>query len=56
MVIPAFNAAKTLEQTVRDMARGQYWIHPALSEVVEYALLKLELADVEDLTTYQLTP
>jgi hypothetical protein len=23
------------------MARGQYWIHPALTEVVENALLKL---------------
>jgi mycothione reductase len=26
---------------VREMARGQYWIHPALTEVVENALLKL---------------
>ena len=26
---------------VADIARGQYWIHPALSEVVENALLKL---------------
>jgi mycothione reductase len=25
------------------MARGQYWIHPALSEVVENALLALPL-------------
>jgi mycothione reductase len=25
----------------RDLARGQYWIHPALTEVVENALLKL---------------
>jgi mycothione reductase len=25
----------------RDMARGQYWIHPALPEVIENALLKL---------------
>lgn len=25
------------------MSRGQYWIHPALTEVVENALLKLEL-------------
>ena len=33
------------------MARGQYWIHPALTEVVENALLKLELAAAEDLTT-----
>jgi mycothione reductase len=24
------------------MARGQYWIHPALAEVVENALLTLE--------------
>jgi mycothione reductase len=27
----------------RDMGRGQYWIHPALTEVVENALLKLGL-------------
>jgi mycothione reductase len=25
------------------VARGQYWIHPALGEVVENALLKLPL-------------
>jgi mycothione reductase len=30
-------------QTVQQLARGQYWIHPALSEVVENALLGLEL-------------
>jgi len=30
-------------QTVTDLVRGQYWIHPALSEVVENALLGLEL-------------
>jgi mycothione reductase len=29
-------------QTVTEMARGQYWIHPALSEVVENALIGLE--------------
>jgi mycothione reductase len=29
---------------VREMARGQYWIHPALTEVVENALLALQLA------------
>lgn len=29
--------------SARDMARGQYWIHPALTEVVENALLGLEL-------------
>ncbi|HEY5274414.1 MAG TPA: mycothione reductase [Acidimicrobiales bacterium] len=28
-------------QRVADIARGQFWIHPALSEVVENALLKL---------------
>jgi mycothione reductase len=27
--------------TARDMARGQYWIHPALPEVIENALLAL---------------
>jgi len=29
------------------MARGQYWIHPALTEVVENALLSLG-ADPQD--------
>lgn len=29
--------------TVHDLARGQYWIHPALAEVVENALLGLPL-------------
>ena len=28
---------------VREMARGQYWIHPALTEVVENALLALDV-------------
>ena len=28
---------------VREMARGQYWIHPAMPEVLENALLGLEL-------------
>lgn len=28
---------------VKEIARGQYWIHPALTEVVENALLKLEV-------------
>jgi mycothione reductase len=27
----------------QEMARGQYWIHPALPEVIENALLKLQL-------------
>lgn len=30
--------------TVPEMARGQYWIHPALTEVVENALLDLRLS------------
>jgi mycothione reductase len=29
--------------TVRDVARAQYWIHPALAEVIENALLGLDL-------------
>ncbi len=32
---------------VRAMATGQYWIHPALTEVVENALLSLDLDTVE---------
>jgi mycothione reductase len=35
--------AMSLGQRVTDVARGQYWIHPALMEVVENALLKLDL-------------
>jgi mycothione reductase len=33
----------SLGSTAYDMARGQYWIHPSLSEVVENALLKLAI-------------
>ena len=33
--------AMSFGQRVDDMARGQYWIHPALPEVVENALLSL---------------
>jgi mycothione reductase len=29
--------------SAREMATGQYWIHPALPEVVENALLGLEI-------------
>lgn len=35
--------AMSLGQRVPDVARGQYWIHPALMEVVENALLALDL-------------
>ncbi|MCW2538357.1 MAG: mycothione reductase [Frankiales bacterium] len=31
-------------QTVTELARGQYWIHPALAEVIENALLKLDFS------------
>ena len=31
--------AMTFGQTAHDVAREQYWIHPALMEVVENALL-----------------
>jgi mycothione reductase len=31
----------SLGTTVPEMARGQYWIHPAMAEVVENALLKI---------------
>jgi mycothione reductase len=33
--------AMSLGQTAKEVARGQYWIHPALAEVVENALLGL---------------
>lgn len=35
--------AMTFGLPAHDMARGQYWIHPALTEVVENALLALPL-------------
>jgi mycothione reductase len=35
--------------SAQDMARGQYWIHPALTEVVENALLGLDLDPDEPL-------
>lgn len=34
--------AMSFGQPVRGLAHGQYWIHPALSEVVENALISLE--------------
>ncbi len=36
--------------TAHQLARGQYWIHPALSEVLENALLGLEVAPYRDAT------
>ena len=35
--------AMSFDLDVTSMARGQYWIHPALTEVVENALLALDL-------------
>jgi len=34
--------AMSFGQTAKEVATGQYWIHPALSEVIENALLGLE--------------
>jgi mycothione reductase len=42
LIQPLVQAASS-GQRVAELARGQYWIHPALSEVVENALLKLPL-------------
>lgn len=43
LIQPLIQAA-TFGQRALDVARGQYWIHPALAEVVENALLGLEPA------------
>lgn len=42
-VIQPLIQAMSFGLSAQDMARGQYWIHPALPEVVENALLGLEL-------------
>ncbi|MGI9155117.1 MAG: mycothione reductase [Marmoricola sp.] len=42
ILIQPLIAAMSFGQPVAGLARGQYWIHPALSEVVENALLRLE--------------
>ncbi len=39
-VVEAFGTV--LGRSVRGLARSQYWIHPALAEVIENALLGLE--------------
>lgn len=41
MLLQPLVQAMSLGTTPYDVARGQYWIHPSLSEVVENALLKL---------------
>ena len=38
---PAADPGDELRPAGQDMARGQYWIHPALPEVIENALLAL---------------
>ncbi|MBO0839907.1 MAG: mycothione reductase [Sciscionella sp.] len=35
--------AMSFDLSARDMARGQYWIHPAMPELIENALLNLPL-------------
>jgi mycothione reductase len=43
LIQPLIQAA-SFGQRAHEVARGQYWIHPALAEVVENALLGLPLA------------
>ena len=43
LLIQPLVQAASLGQPVAELARAQYWIHPALAEVVENALLKLPL-------------
>lgn len=42
-VIQPLIQAMSFDTTVTEMARGQYWIHPGLPEVVENALLGLDI-------------
>ncbi len=43
MLIQPLIQAMSFGLTAHEMARGQFWIHPALTEVVENALLGLEV-------------
>ena len=43
LLIQPLIQAMSFGLSAQDMARGQFWIHPALTEVVENALLGLEL-------------
>lgn len=45
MLLQQLVQGMAFDQTVDDMARGQYYAHPALSEVVENALLGLPAPD-----------
>ncbi len=42
-VIQPLVQAMSFGLSAREMATGQYWIHPALPEVVENALISLDL-------------
>ena len=42
MLIQPLIQAMSFNQDARALARGQYWIHPALTEIIENALLGLE--------------
>ncbi len=42
-IIQPLIQAMSFGQSARELARGQYWIHPALPELVENALLGLDL-------------
>lgn len=42
MIIQPLIQAMAFDQPADEVARGQYWIHPALPEVIENALLGLE--------------
>jgi mycothione reductase len=43
IVVQPLVQAMSFGLTAHEMATGQYWIHPALPELVENALLGLEL-------------
>jgi mycothione reductase len=45
MLIQPLIQAMAFGQKADEVATGQYWIHPALPEVIENALLGLEFAD-----------
>ena len=45
MIIQPLIQAMSFGQRTEDVAQHQYWIHPALTEVVENALLGLEYSD-----------
>lgn len=47
MLLQPLVQAASFGQTVHGLARGQYWPHPALTEVVENALLQAEAALAE---------